>query len=230
MRLAENLLLLPIAREGGNTLNLVLAWDETNLVLVDAGLPEQGELIAAAIKAEGFDPAKLTHIILTHQDIDHTGAVAELQKMSPGLNVVAHTDEAPYIDGRELPIKLAARLKNYDSLPPEGKEGIDSWRNFYENNPIEVHHKVTDDEILPICGGIKIIHTPGHTPGHICVLFEESNIMVLGDSANVQDGEIVGFNPIYINDMDEAERSLAKIKSHNLSGVVAYHTGWLSLG
>jgi len=227
MKLANNLSLLPIQREGGGTLNLVLAWDDTSLVLVDAGLPKQGEIIATAIKKEGFDPRKLTHIILTHQDIDHTGAVAELQKMSPGLKVVAHIDEAPHIDGRALPIKLAARLEEYDSLPPEGKEGINAWRDFYESHPIEVHHKVTDGEVLPICGGIKIVHTPGHTPGHICVLFEESNIMVLGDSANVQDGEIVGFNPVYINDMDEAERSLAKIKSHNLNGVVAYHTGFM---
>ena len=229
MKLAQNIALLPISREGMGKLNLVLAWDEKNLVLVDAGLPGQTDDIAKAIADEGFKAEDLTHIIITHQDWDHLGCVADLQKLAPNLKVVAHVDEAPYLDGRTVPIKLAARLEQYDSLPAEQRVFIDRWKDMQENSPITVHEQVQDRQLLPICGGIEIVHVPGHTPGHIAVCFKESRIIVCGDAANISGGEIVGSNPIHTHDMNQAEESLNKIKGCNLSGIVAYHTGFLSL-
>ena len=229
MRLAHNIVLLPISREGMGNLNLVLAWDEKNLVLIDAGLPGQMDDIAKAISDESFKAEDLTHIIITHQDWDHIGCVSDLRKLAPNLKVVTHVDEAPYIDGRTVPIKLAARLEQYDTLPEEQRAGIDRWKDMHENSPIAVHEQVQDGQVFPICGGIEIVHVPGHTPGHIAVYLKESRIIVCGDAANIKNGEIVGSNPIHTHDMKQAEESLDKIKGYDLSGVVAYHTGFLSM-
>jgi len=227
MKLAKNIAVLPIGREGMGKLNLVLAWDDNNLVLVDAGVPGLTDEIVKAIENEGFRAENLTHIIITHQDWDHVGCVADLQKLAPNLRVVAHTDEASYIDGRVLPIKLAARLEQYDTLPKDAQAGIDRWKDMYENAPISVNEQVQDGQCLPICGGIEIVHVPGHTPGHIAVYLKESRIIVCGDAANIKDGQLAGSNPIHTHDMEQAEESLDKIKSYDLSGVVAYHTGFL---
>ena len=89
MKLAKNLALLPITREGMGNLNLVLAWDDNHLVLVDAGLPGQTDAIAMAIANEGFRAEDLTHIIITHQDWDHVGSVSGLMKLAPTAKVVA---------------------------------------------------------------------------------------------------------------------------------------------
>ena len=229
MKLAENIKLLTIEREGEGVFNLVLAWDEKHLVLVDAGWPWQIDKIKEAIANEGFHAENLTHIILTHQDPDHIGCVSELKKLAPNLKVVAHVDEAPYLDGRVLPIKLAAALSRYETMPEKERASIDLWKSTYENDPISVTEPVRDGDILPICGGIEIVHTPGHTPGHIAVYFKESRILVCGDAANIEDGKLVGFYPIYIHDMALAEKSLEKIESHDISGIVAYHTGFLAI-
>lgn len=229
MKLANNMTLLPIAREGMGSLNLVLAWDEQNLILVDAGLPGQTESIIEAIAAEGFRAEDLSHIFITHQDWDHIGCVADLQKLAPNLRVVAHTDEAPYIDGRTMPIKLTARLKEYETMTEEQKAGVDRWKSICENSPIAIHEEVQDSQVFMMCGGIEVVHTPGHTPGHIALYFKESRIIVVGDAANIKDGKVVGFNPIFINDMEQAEESVEKIKGYDLSGIVAYHTGFLAL-
>jgi len=212
------------------SLNLVLAWDDNSLVLIDAGVPGLTDEIVNAIEGEGFRAEDLTHIIITHQDWDHIGCVSDLQKLAPNLKVVAHVDEAPYIDGRTVPIKLAARLEQYDTMTEEQRAGIDRWKDMHENSPITVHEQVQDGQILPICGGIEIVHVPGHTPGHISVYFKESRIVVCGDAVNIKDGEVVGSNPIHTHDMKQAEESLGKIKGFDLSGIVAYHTGFLSLG
>ena len=228
MKLAKNIALLPITREGMGALNLVLAWDDKHLVLVDAGLPGQAGAIAEAIAGAGFRTEDLTHIIITHQDWDHVGSVSDLVKLAPAAKVVAHEEEAPYIDGRKIPIKLAARLEQYDSLPEELRANIDSWKNIYENAPIPVTQQVHDGQMLPICGGVEIVHVPGHTPGHIAVYFRESRIIVCGDAANIKDGKVVGSNPIHTHDVEMADRSLEKIMGYDLGGVVAYHTGFLA--
>jgi glyoxylase-like metal-dependent hydrolase (beta-lactamase superfamily II) len=209
------------------SLNLILAWADINLVLIDAGLPGQTDEIVKAIEDEGFQAENLTHIIITHQDWDHIGCVRDLQRIAPALKVVAHVDEAPYIDGRTLPIKLAARLTQYDTMTEEQRAGIDRWKDMHENAPITVHEQVQDGQVLPTCGGIEIVHVPGHTPGHIAVYFKESKIIIVGDAANIKDGEVVGSNPIHTNDMTQAEESLGKIMGYDLNGVVAYHTGFL---
>jgi len=229
MKLAKNVALLPISREGTGDLNLVLAWDEKNLVLIDAGVPGQTEDISNAIANEGFNAKDLTHIIITHQDWDHIGCVADLQKLAPSLRVVAHADEAPYLDGRTTPIKLAARLGQYDTLSEELRATIDIWKNMYENSPIKVHDQVQDGQVIPICGGIEIVHVPGHTPGHIAAYLKESRIIVCGDAANVKDGVLTGSNPIHTHDIKQAEESLDKIKQYDLRGIVAYHTGFMDL-
>jgi len=228
MKLAQNVALLPITREGMGNLNLVLAWDNKHLVLVDAGVPGQEGAIAEAIANAGFNTEDLTHIIITHQDWDHVGSISGLMKLAPTAKIVAHVEEAPYIDGRKLPIKLAARLEQYDSLPKEQRAGVDDWKNNYDTSPIHVTEQVQDGQVLPICGGVEIVHVPGHTPGHIAVYFRESRIIVCGDAANIRDGVLVGSNPIHTHDMEMADRSLEKIKGYDLCGVVAYHTGYMA--
>jgi len=227
MKLAENIAMLPITGQG--TVNLVLAWDENNLVLIDAGYPRQTKKITKAISDEGFDASNLTHLIITHQDWDHIGCVTDLKKAAPNLQVFAHEAEAPYIDGRQTPIKLAERLAKYDTLSAEMRERCDWQKDYYSKNRIIIDQTLNDEDILPVCGGIKVIHTPGHTPGHIVLYFQESRIVVCGDAANIEDNQLTGANPIHTYDINQADLSLNKIKSTNLSGAVTYHGGFINI-
>ena len=226
MKLSSNVELLDTGRGG---VNLVLTWDENNLVLIDTGFPGQTGAIVKAVADAGFKAESLTHIIITHQDWDHIGCLMDLQKLVPGVKTIAHEEEAPYIDGRKTPIKLAARLAEYDSLPKEMQERCDSQKEFYAAQSISVTETVSDGEALPICGGIEIVHTPGHTPGHIMLYLKESRIMVTGDGANIADGKIAGPNPVHTYDMPIALVSLEKMKSYDMSGIVAYHGGYLAI-
>ena len=58
---------------------------------------------------------------------------------------------------------------------------------------------------------------------------QESRIMVCGDGANIFDGQISGPNPIHTHDMPLALSSLEKMKSYDMSGIVAYHGGYLRM-
>ena len=226
MRIAANVEMLEI--NGTESIVYpVLVWDDNNLILIDAGFPSQKNAIIQAITDAGFSAERLTHIIITHQDMDHIGCVSDLIKLSPAAQILVHTDEAPYIDGRKVPIKLAALLDQYENLPDDRKKWCDNFKERYANRRIIANQTLSDGDVLSICGEIEVIHTPGHTPGHICLLLRESGVLVCGDALNINDGELIGPNPLHTYDMDLALRSAEKAKSCPFRAVVAYHGGYL---
>ena len=228
MKIQNNIEVLEITGMG-STIFLTLIWDKENLVLIDTGFPGQTDAIAKAIDSAGFSASNITHIILTHHDIDHIGCTLDLLKLAPSAIVLAHLDEEPYIDGRKTPIKLAAILENYDSLPAEGKVWCDKLQEGFANRKVQVNQTLSDGEILPICGGIEVIHTPGHTPGHICLLLKESGVLVGGDAVNIADEMIAGPNPQHTYDLELGLQSFEKIKKYPLNAVISYHCGYLKI-
>jgi glyoxylase-like metal-dependent hydrolase (beta-lactamase superfamily II) len=228
MRIANNVEMLEIAAMG-NVIYPTLTWDDDHLVLIDAGYPGQKGAIAQALAVAGFSASGITHIIITHQDMDHIGCVPDLLRLAPAALTLIHEEEAPYLDGRKTPLKLAALLSQYDSLPAERQAWCDSIKEGYANRIITAGQPLCDGDLLPLCGGIEVIHTPGHTPGHICLYLRQSCILVSGDALNIQDGELCGPNPQYTYEMERGMRSVEKALTRPLNGVVAYHGGYLEI-
>ncbi|GHU57168.1 hypothetical protein AGMMS49975_22090 [Clostridia bacterium] len=117
----------------------ILAWDESDLVLIDAGFPGQIDLITEEIAKVGHSAKDITAIILTHQDIDHIGCVRELLELAPNAQVMAHIEEAPYINGEKTPIKLAALSARYDDLPDDMKIMHDKLKAGFANQKTQLH-------------------------------------------------------------------------------------------
>ncbi|EIJ79963.1 metal-dependent hydrolase [Bacillus methanolicus PB1] len=66
-------------------------------------------------------------------------------------------------------------------------------KDLYSQPPkIKVTKTLKDNQFLPICGGIKVISTPGHTPGHISLYLEESKILFAGDAMVCSNGILKG--------------------------------------
>ena len=226
MRIAKNVDMLEISGMGGK-IYPTLIWDDDHLVLIDTGFPSQVDAIVRAMADAGFSAGRLTHIIITHHDMDHIGCVLDLLRHSPSALVLAHVEEAPYLDGRKTPVKLAAMLAQYDSLPDDRKAWCDNFRQGYANRIISVGQTLSDGDILPVCGGIEVIHTPGHTPGHICLYLRESGVLVCGDALNIEDGKLTGPNPQHTYNMEQGLASAVKAKRRPFKAVVAYHGGYL---
>jgi len=226
MKIANNAAMLELARPQG-AIYPTLAWDENNLVLIDTGFPGQTDALVSAIAAKGFRAEDITHIILTHQDIDHIGCLPDMLRLAPAARVIAHAQEAPYIDGRETPIKLAMLLENYDQLPDQMKAFCDQLQSGFASRRVAVSQMVEDGEVLPVASGIEALHTPGHTPGHIALFLRQSCMMVTGDAANIADGQLTGPNPQHTQDMALGTRSFERLKMYDYSSVIAYHGGLL---
>ena len=173
--------------------------------------------------------AHLSHIILSHQDFDHIGSVPHLMKVAAlKPEIISHKLEKPYIQG-EKPMARAnsenvseMMSKLTDDLKNEMLMMLDELKHF--EYPI-VTKTVKDEEVLPICGGLTVIHTPGHTDGHICVYLNESKILIAGDALDVIDGELFGPKPGLSTNESEAYDSIKKLMHYDIETVICYHGG-----
>jgi len=229
MRLADGveMLELPIRSfTGQNIIHPTLTWDDDTVVLVDAGFSGQLQQIREAMARAGVSFDRLDKVIVTHQDIDHIGGLPDIiLESSHKVEVLSHEEEKPYIEGRKPLIKMnQARLsKRLVSLPEEQRQQAEA---LFANPPkASVDTAVADGEILPYCGGITVIFTPGHTPGHICLYLNKSKILVTGDALVAADGELRGPNPGATYDMDAALKSLKKLTRYDIETVICYHGG-----
>jgi glyoxylase-like metal-dependent hydrolase (beta-lactamase superfamily II) len=64
-----------------------------------------------------------------------------------------------------------------------------------------------NDEVF----GLRVIATPGHTPGHVCVYDPAGSLLILGDAMNNMDDNLSGPNPQYTADMAQAQQSVKKV-------------------
>ena len=189
----------------GNMIHPILLWDREMAVLIDTGFPGQMEDLRVAIEKLGVSIDQLKVVILTHQDVDHIGSLPEiLQECGNHVQVYAHALDKPYIQG-EIPLLKDGHLEN----PPKGK----------------VDDILIDGQELPFCGGIRIIHTPGHTPGHISLYLRQSKTLIAGDSMYSVNGILEGIHEPTTPDMNAARLSLKKYLDLDITSVVCYHGG-----
>jgi len=222
MKLNEDLfvLALPIQRDDPTqVLNLSLIVDETHgSTLVDTGLPGQQEAIASALAEANIRVQDLKRIILTHQDIDHVGSLHDLAHAS-GARVLAHATEAPYIDG-----SLQPRFARPDVLAqrPELRPVAERFR------PSPIDEQLQDGTRLDLAGGVRVIFSPGHTPGHICLYLERTKTLITGDALTANEGRLYGPNVSATPDIPTARQSVQKLAELDVQAIVCYHGGVVS--
>lgn len=223
MKIADGVEVLELKGNQGS-IHPTLIWDDNSVILVDTGFPGQLEEIKMAMDKAGVAFSKLNKIIITHQDFDHLGGLKEILLDHP-VEVITHPEEKPYIEGDQRFIKMTPErlAKMFESLPENQRAKAED--QFLDALRSRVDKTVVDGEVLPYCGGITVIHTPGHTPGHISLYLETSKTLITGDALNIFDGQLVGANPIYTQDMKKAKESVRRLTSYDIETVICYHGG-----
>ena len=154
----------------------LLAGDD--LTLVDTGMPGDEKHILEGIKEIGRSPGELRHILITHAHMDHMGSVAALKKASKA-RVIASAREVDYIEG----------VKKTWTMGREGPGGklfkgvLFLMENFFVRyEPAHVDMQCAGDEFLDCFGGIRVIDSPGHSPGSLSYYLPSGKILFTGDA------------------------------------------------
>jgi glyoxylase-like metal-dependent hydrolase (beta-lactamase superfamily II) len=227
----EMLELPAMLMNGPGVLYPTVLWDSQDVVLVDAGLPGMTPLFREAMQQAHIPFEKLNRIIVTHHDLDHIGSLGELQQSLPHpIQILSHAGEAPYIQGESAPLKLTPEmLKKMEeqmmTLPAEQQQAMRAMAERMRNQKLNVDRTISDGEVLPFCGGIQVIHTPGHTPGHVCLYLPACKTLIAGDELLVDNGKLIPAPPFINADAPMAIVSLKKLSCFDIANVIAYHGG-----
>jgi len=168
------------------------------ITVVDTGLPGAGKKILSYVQDTlGMKPSDIRTIILTHDHTDHTGNVQTLKSAGAGA-VAMHPADAGFVSGeRKSPF-------------PKGWRGI-LFRVaglFLRTQPFRPEILLKDGDRI---AGLTCIHTPGHTPGSICLLDPAAGVIFAGDMLRFNGRTIEGPPVQFTPDMALAHQSIQKI-------------------
>lgn len=162
--------------KGYGTGNIYIIDAGEELVLVDSGIPQDYMLVVDRIKSLGRSPVEVGHIILTHFHMDHAGSAAAFKRLSHAA-VYAHEAEVGYLRGDEQISSVYSRgvVGSLVSLIPAAAAGI------ARVPAVEVDVACSDGQVIDVLGGMRVIHSPGHTPGSASFFWEEQGVLFTGD-------------------------------------------------
>ena len=192
-------------KKGGRVRSFLL---ETNgeLTLVDTLFEDDGAAVLAAIRAIGRSPSDLKRIVLTHAHRSHLGGLAAL-KRATGATVLAHEWEADIVSGdrpaQSVGLKPTAPLRTYPF-----QVGI--FLNRPRHRPCPIDESVEDG--APV-GPLRVLHVPGHSPGHLAFHWEERRLLLSGDAIATWPRFEAGWPAFTLNPDQHAEsiRRLAEL-------------------
>lgn len=232
MKISESLYVLPIETNTGGlenrqappTINPSLILDPgQGPTLVDTGMPGHYRHLETLLGELGLKLTDIRRIILTHQDLDHVGSAAEIVRQS-GAEVLAHAADIPYIEGA---------LKGIRVPPPAMLEKLPApMRAVLEKGaePVQVDRELQDGEVLELAGGLQVVFTPGHTPGHISLYLKRDRVLIAGDAVRAQGGRLLPLAQALTPDMPQGLRSVAKLAELDIQTLIAYHGGLVQDG
>ncbi len=195
----------------GSNVYLIDAGGE--LTLVDAGFKGKEQLIAQRVRSLGYSCSRIKTIIITHHHTDHTGGLAGMVEVT-GASVIAHAADAPFIDGR-LPQPGPSR-------PGWLRHAARPFQRFLATRPVVIDIEVADGDELPLAGGIRILHTPGHTPGSICIFHRSSEAVFTGDLLAQRFGLKWPSIP-FTADVPQLKNSVRKLAQHEFESAYFGH-------
>ena len=143
--------------------------EDASLTLIDAGLPWDVRTVFRYVESIGRRPEEIDNILMTHNHPDHTSGAHSISRRT-GADIIAHEDDTRTHHSKGRYLGYMGMFNAFDLPLPFLRRAT-------------VSQVASDGEVLPIAGGIQVIHTPGHTPGSACYLLKERGVMFTGDTA-----------------------------------------------
>ena len=154
--------------------HLYLIVDQDEAVLIDAHIGQAAEKVLGKIE-EIIELDNLKTVLLTHGHMDHIGACPILEEKT-NASIAAHIADAQYIEEPWTQFVTLYQDFNISAQAYQDFITIAGGRGVKVTKPLHDGDTITVGSLK-----LKIIHTPGHSPGSICIYEPETKTMFTGD-------------------------------------------------
>lgn len=162
--------------------NFILMSDGDEVTVVDTGYPRDRRLLEAAVAEIGRSVSDCTVLLLTHGHVDHSGS-AEWLRREAELLVRCHPDEVHQTRGRITEQISPAALLTRVWRPDVMRFTMNAvTHGGLMRRSIETVTTFTDGEVLDVAGSPTVVHTPGHTSGHVGFHLADRGVLISGDA------------------------------------------------
>ncbi len=195
-------------------LNIFLILED-EITIIDTGMRGSAPAIVRAIKKLGRSIEEVSLILITHNHLDHIGGLKWLRMLAPA-KIAVHRDDIN-LRQRGLPYKGLLNVVMKAPFMPA------LWPSMYITEK-DVDIVLKGGEILEPLGGLEVIHTPGHTPGGICLFSPARKILFAGDTISHRGRDF--FIPLGLVNSDNAQlrQSVKKLAQLNFD-ILCYGHG-----
>jgi glyoxylase-like metal-dependent hydrolase (beta-lactamase superfamily II) len=168
---------------------------EDEITVIDAGMRGSLPRLHAAIRALGRSPEEIARFVVTHAHPDHIGGAGD-------ADVLLHPAD------RDRTLQLNAGT---------------IARRVAQRRPIRTI-AIADGDVLPILGGLRVVHTPGHTPGSVCLYAGRDGLLFSGDALwRDAGGALHRPNRYWSEDLIAARTSVSRLAALDVGTILFGH-------
>jgi len=181
--------------------NAYLVEGAQGLVLIDCGSPRQERVVFSALERLGR--ADLEMIFITHAHLDHYGSAGAIRRET-GARIGIHAEDADAMTKGMTPL---GSVRGRGRI---GKALLPLAERFLKLEPVKPDILFADEERISAAGlEMRVLHTPGHTPGSASLLVEEDAVFVGDLISTTRHPHIQG---LYASDWSQILPSLQRIQ------------------
>ena len=211
MELRKGLHFLQVEKKGivdSSSIVVIRDTEGLNCLEVGGGGEENIRQTLALFEQEGLDVKDIHSVIISHTHADHMGAIAYFRERVPGLTVIDHEADSPYLRDNTLLNRAFDADLVAEHFPGERFDILDFYAAFCPISETRPDRNVLEGDVLT-CGAyaFEVIHTPGHHPGHISLYERNEKILFVGDMVGME-------VPFYTPSSGGAEGYLASMQKY----------------
>ena len=189
--LAPNIWRVPVPLPGHSIghINVYALVGSDGVTLIDAGWgdAQTWSVLDESLRSVGSSIARVRRVLLTHFHPDHCGLAGEFQRRG-SIEIGMHPEDAKHLADRFFHSeRLKAETQSWLTRAGAPDEAIEAGRRIVDRLAsrvqwVEPDHLIADGELLEFGGWeLNAMHTPGHTPGHLCFYERSTRTLFSGD-------------------------------------------------
>jgi glyoxylase-like metal-dependent hydrolase (beta-lactamase superfamily II) len=180
--------------------------EDDGVTLVDTGYAGSLPRLTKALADLGRTIGDVRRVICTHGHPDHAGGARALADL--GIEILIHPADAANLDiSLGSAIRQPSRGRIFAAITP----------------PLPTFTPLENGDVLPVLGGLEVIHTPGHTPGSICLYARQSGLLFVGDVLQRRFGRVSPASGLYSDDRVAARASVQRLAELDVRTLVFSH-------